>query len=233
VPSTRIIDDFLLVRVDSKGHNNKRIYGLTGPSAKHVRQQFENDFQPEFHYLEQHRHDIPLDEFYHRCRQLHSKYLDEKSIAFPYSQRSTYLTRWQHLLPDKKHLRKYLLDQLNNNIEQNFIQSHVDLPIYDIGYMLLRYNDANRTRQSQPYVIYVNYEQRLVLVYLKNVRQRQCLIDLLTTRFPLIFNTNFDNYDEQTRDLFTSTKKLLVFRTHDNESFDKLNFSRISAELFA
>ena len=227
VCSTDQIEDFLLVRVDSKGQSNKRLYCLTGSFAKTVRDLFENDFQKKFHWLENHRQEIPLDELFNECRKLREKYLDERSFLFPYNQRANYLTRWKQLIPDKKILRKYLLNQLHNDPKKNFIHSHVDLPIYEIGYMLLRYDDE----RNQPYVIYVDYQQRILIVHLKNPRQRERLIEQMKNRYQMNSMNDFHGYDEATRELFTVTKKLVVFKAMNEESFDRMDFSQMSSEL--
>ncbi len=233
VSSTSQIEDFLIVRVDSKGHSNKRLYCLTGSFAKHVRYLFENDFQNQFHYLEQHQNEISLDKLYNSCRKLREIYLDDKSLLFPYNQRFNYLNRWQKLIPEKKVLRKYFTDQLNKDLKKNFIQSDVDLPIYDIGYMLLRYDDENNTRKHQPYVIYVNFHQEILIIYLKNPRQRIQLIEHMKNYYKMNIITNFESYDEQTRELFTITKKLAVFQPIEKDSFVKINFQQMCDELFS
>jgi len=233
VSSTSQIEDFLIVRVDSKGQSTKRIYCLTGLFAEKVRYLFENDFKKTFDYLEKNQNKIPLDELYNSCRKLREIYLDEKSLLFPYNQRLNYLNRWKNLIPDKKILRKYLLNQLNENLKNNFIQSNVDLPIYDIGYMLLRYNDENNLRKHQSYVIYINFDQKILIFYLKNPRQRDQLIKHMKNHYQINQITNFEDYDEQTRDLFTITKKLIVFQPIDKDSFDKINFQDMCTELFS
>ncbi|CAF3794803.1 unnamed protein product [Rotaria magnacalcarata] len=232
VSSTNEIEDFLIVRVDSKGQSNKRLYCLTGSFAKNVRYLFENDFQKQFHYLKQNHDQISVDELYSQCRKLREIYLDEKSLLFPFNQRSEYLNHWHKLMPDKKILRKYLLNQLNEDSKKNFIHSNVDLPIYDIGYMLLRYDDENNTRKHQPYVIYINFQQRLMIVYLKNPRQRSQLIEKMRNQSEMTMIENFENYDQQTQDLFTTTKKLIVFKPIDKNRFDRMNFQQMCDELF-
>jgi hypothetical protein len=233
VTFTSQIEDLLIVRVDSKGQSNKRLYCLTGSFAKHARELFENDFQRRFHYLEDHRAKIALDEIYSECRKLRDTYLDDRSLVFPYNQRATYLPRWQQLMPDKKLLRKYLLNQMKENPDQKFIQSHVDLPIYEIGFMLLRYDDETNTRTQQSCVVYVNFHQQLLIIYLKNPRLRDRLIQWTRARSQMRLLESFDQYDDQTRDLFTKTKKLLVLQSTDSDSFNRLNFDDVCNELFA
>jgi hypothetical protein len=233
VSSTNQIEDFLIVRVDSKGQSNKRLYGLTGLFAKNVRYLFQNEFQKQFHYLETNRNQISLDELYNECRKLREIYLDERSFLFPYNQRFNYLNRWKELIPDKKILRKYLSNQLNKDINNNFIQSNVDLPIYEIGYMLLRYDDENNIRKHQPYVIYINFQQKILIIYLKNPRQRDQFIQHMKNHYQMNVVTNFEEYDQQTRELFTVTKKLVVFQPIDKDSFDQINFHQMCNELFS
>ena len=233
VNSTSQIEDFLIVRVDSKGQSNKRLYCLTGSFAKHARELFENDFQRRFHYLEDNRETIPVDEIYSECRKLRDTYLDDRSLVFPYNQRATYLPRWQQLMPDKKLLRKYLLNQLKEHPDQKFIQSHVDLPIYEIGFMLLRYDDETNTRTHQPCVVYVNFAQQQLIIYLKNPRLRDSLIEWTRTRSQMKLLENFEHHDDQTRELFTKTKKLLVLQSTDTDSFNRMNFDDVCTELFA
>jgi hypothetical protein len=233
VSSTSEIEDFLIVRVDSKGQSNKRIYCVTGSFAKNVRDLFENDFKKKFHYLEENQNKISLDELYNSCQKLREIYLDEKSLLFPYNQRFNYVNRWKKLIPDKKILRKYFYNQLNKNLDNNFIQSNVDLPIYDIGYMLLRYNDENNLRKHQPYIIYINFHQKILIIYLKNPRQRDQLIKHMKNNYQMKQITNFEDYDQQTRDLFTITKKLIIFQPIEKNSFDKINFPHITTELFS
>lgn len=233
VSSTGQIEDFLIARVDSKGQSNKRLYCLTGGFAKDVRDFFENDFQKKFHWLETHRNEIPIDELFNECRKLREIYLDEKSFLFPYNHRLDYLNRWKELIPDKKILRKYLSNQLHEDLEKNFIHSNVDLPIYEIGFMLLRYDDEKNLRKHQPFVIYVNYQQKILIVYLKNPRQRERLIEHMKDRYEMNAMTNFEDYDEQTRELFTGTKKLVVFHPINENSFDQMDFSRICPQLFS
>lgn len=233
VNSTGQIEDFLIARVDSRGQSNKRLYCLTGAFAKHVRDLFENDFQKKFHWLEAHRNFIPIDELFTECQHLREIYLDEKSFLFPYNQRAEYVHRWKELIPDKKILRRYLSNQLHEDLTKNFIHSYVDLPIYEIGFMLLRYDDEKQMRKHQPFVIYVNYQQKISIIYLKNPRQRERLIEQMKNRYQMNAMTNFDDYDQQTRELFTVTKKLVVFHPEDEQSFDQMDFSRISSELFS
>ena len=185
VSSTSQIEDFLIVRIDSKGQSNKRLYCLTGSFAQNVRDLFINDFQKKFHYLEENRHTLPLDELYNECRKLREIYLDEKSFSYPYNQRWNYLHRWKELAPEKKSLRKYFFNQLNEDLNNHFMQSNVDLPIYDIGYMLLRYDDENNLRKHQPFVIYVNFQQKILIIYLKNPRQRNQLIEYMKDRYQM------------------------------------------------
>jgi hypothetical protein len=45
--------------------------------------------------------------------------------------------------------------------------------------------------------------------------------------------TNFESYDEQTRELFTITKKLAVFQPIEKDSFVKINFQQMCDELFS
>jgi len=233
ISSTKQIEDFLIVRVDSKGQSNKRIYCLTGSFAKNVRYLFENEFEKKFHFLEENQTKIPLDELYNECRKLREIYLDERSLAFPYNQRLNYLNRWKKLAPEKKILRKYLVNQLNQDLNNDFIQSNVDLPIYDIGYTLLRYDDEKNIRKHQPYVIYINFQQKILIIYLKNPRQRDRLIQQMKNRYQMTMITNFEDYDEQTRDLFTTTKKLIVFQPIEKDLFDKINFHHMCTELFS
>jgi hypothetical protein len=233
VSSTSQIEDFVIVRVDSKGHSNKRIYCLTGIFAKNVRDLFANEFKKKFDYLEDYQNEISLDRLYNECRKLREKYLDDKSLLFPYNQRLNYLNRWEKLIPEKKTLRKYFFNQLNKDLKENFLQSNVDLPIYDIGYMLLRYNDENNLRKHQPYVVYINFDQKILITYLKNPRQRNQLIDHMRDRYQMNTITNFEEYDQQTRDLFTTTKKLIIFQPIENNSFDKINFQHLTNELFS
>lgn len=231
--STGEISDFLLVRVDSKGQSNKRLYCSTGPFAQHVRQLFVDDFQRRFDQLEENRTRLPLDELYSECRRLREVYLDDKSLMFPYNQRDAYVKRWQELIPDKKLVRKSLLNQLHEDPKKLFIHSNVDLPIYDIGFMLLRYDDPNNTRADQPAMIYLNSRQRLLMVYLKKPRQRSAWIERIEDRVPLQLMNDFESCDELTRALFTSTKKLLVFTARDAQTFDQLNFDQMCTELFS
>lgn len=174
-----------------------------------------------------------MDELFNECRKLRELYLDEKSLLFPFNQRSNYLDRWHKLTPDKKILRKYLTNQLNEDLKKNYIHSNVDLPIYEIGFMLLRYNDENNTRKHQPFVVYVNFQQELLIIYLKNPRQRNQLIEKMKNHYDMNSLGNFENYDEQTRDLFSTTKKLVVFEPIDREKFHKMNFQQICDELFS
>lgn len=233
VSSTGQIEDFLLVRVDSKGQSNKRLYCLTGSYARNVRDLFANDFQKKFHWLENHRQEIPLDELFNDCRKLREKYLDERSFLFPYNQRLDYLIRWKELIPDKKILRKYLLNQLHEDFKKNFIHSNVDLSIYEIGFMLLRYDDEKNLRKHQPFVIYVNFQQKILIIYLKNPRQREQLIEQMKNHYEMNVLSNFDENDQATRELFSTTKKLLVFQPINVESFDRMDFSQICTELFS
>ncbi|UJR38154.1 hypothetical protein I4U23_030831 [Adineta vaga] len=233
VLSTSDIEDFLIVRIDSKGHSNKRLYCVTGSFAKQIRNLFENDFQKRFHYLETNQHQISFDHLYNECQNLRETYLNEKSLSFPYNQRLNYLDRWHRLTPEKKSLRKYFTNQLNQDLTKNFMQSNVDIPIYEIGYMLLRYNDETNQRKHQPYVIYVNFQQKILIMYLKYPRQRDQLIEYMQNHYKMNAMTNFDQYDQQTRDLFTITKKLVVFQPIDKDFFDQMNFDQISTELFS
>ena len=233
ISSTKQIEDFLIVRVDSKGQSNKRIYCLTGSFAQNIRYLFESEFQKKFHYLEDNQNEISLDKLYNECRKLYEIYLDDKSLLFPFNQRSIYFNRWLKLIPEKKTLRKYLLNQLHSDLTKNFIQSNVDLPIYDIGYMLLRYKDTTNSRQHQPYIIYINFHQKNLIIYLKYPRQRNQLIEYMKTHYKMNSVTNFDNYDQKTRELFTVTKKLVVFQPINKDLFDKMNFHRICDELFS
>jgi len=106
VRSTKEIEDFLLVRVDSKGQSNKRIYCLTGSFAENVRKSFENDFLRRFERLENERERIPIDELFSECQNLRETFLDERSLNFPQNQREKFYSRWQNLMPDKKIVEK-------------------------------------------------------------------------------------------------------------------------------
>lgn len=233
VSSTGDIEDFLIVRVDSKGQSTKRIYCLTGLFAKNIRNLFENDFQEKFNYLEENQDKISLDELYNSSRKLYEIYLDDKNLSFPYNQRMNYLNRWKKLIPEKKILRKYFFNQLNKDLTKNFISSNVDLPIYDIGYMLLRYQDENNLRKHQPYIIYVNFHQKILIIYMKNPRQREEFIKHMDANYQMNLITNFNNYDKQTYDLFTITKKLLVFQPIEKDQFDKIDFHNMCSQLFS
>lgn len=233
VSSTKQIEDFLLVRVDSKGQSNKRLYCVTGRFAAQIRNLFHNDFQKRFSNLETNRDHLPLDELYDECRKLREIYLDEKSLTFPFNQRSNYYNRWKELMPDKKLLRKYLSNQINDNLKRNFISSNADLPIYDIGFMLLRYNDENNLRRHQSFVIYINSAQKILIFYLKNPRQREKIIEHMKTKYRMKHIDNFDEYDQQTRDLFTTTKKLLVFQPNEINFFEKTDFDQLTTKLFS
>ena len=232
VRSTKEIEDFLLVRVDSKGQSNKRIYCLTGSFAENVQKSFSNDFLRRFERLENERERIPIDELFSECQNLRETFLDERSLNFPQNQRENFYSRWQNLMPDKKLLRKFLLAQLNDDPTRLFIRSNVDLPIYEIGFMLLRYDDSTGQRQNQSAVFYVNFHQNFVVVYLKNPRQRDEFVRLLTKRLQMNFVENFHAFDDQTRQLFSKTKKLLVFKDENVEHFHQLDFSTIFTEIF-
>ncbi len=118
-------------------------------------------------------------------------------------------------------------------MKENYLQSNVDLPIYDIGYMLLRYNDENNLRKHQPFLIYINFHQKLLIIYLKNPRQRDQLIDYMEKHHQMNVITNFDEYDQQTHDLFTITKKLIIFQPNETNSFEKINFQHLTDQIFS
>ena len=233
VESTRKIEDFLLVRIDARGQSNKRLYGVTGSYAKNIRHLFEKDFCKRFHRLETDKNQIPIDELFSECRYLRQTYLDERSLEFPYNKRANYSKKLQEIFPDKKLLRKYLLQQLTINPDQLYIQTKADLPIFEIGFMLLHYDDKEKKRQHQPFVVYVNFHQRLFIIYLKNPRQRNDLIQYLKAQFETALIDDFQSEDEKTRELFTKTKKLVVIKFPDHDRFDRLDFQRICTELFS
>lgn len=233
VSSTREIQDFLLVRVDSRGRSNRRLYGVTGSFAENVRHNFENDFLKRFQHLEQNQNEIQLDELFGAARKLRENYFDERSLNFPYNERQNYFPRLLNLIPDKKLLRKYLVKQLSDDLNRSFIQSNADLPIYEIGFMLLHYDDPTNSRQNQPFVVYFNSNQRWMIVYLKNPRQRNQLVEFVTNRWNFDLFEDFHHFDQQTQDLFRTTKKLAVFRMKNDQDFDRLNFDRISNELLS
>ena len=232
VSSTGEIDDFLLVRVDSKGRSNKRLYCSTGPFARHVRRLFVDDFQPRFAQLETNGARLPLDELYSECRSLRETYLDEDSLLFPANQRERFVQRWQELVPEKKLVRKYLLRQLQDDPKKLFIESRVDLPIYDIGFMLLRADDPTNSRVDQRAVVYVNRHQRLLIICLKRPRERSAVIEFIQRRFSLQLISEFESFDQPTRHLFGSTKKLLVFTGRDAPSFEQICSELFSASSF-
>jgi hypothetical protein len=99
--------------------------------------------------------------------------------------------------------------------------------------MLLRYDDEKNIRKHQPYVIYINLQQKILIIYLKNPRQRDQSIQQMKTRYQMNTITNFEDYDEQILDLFTITKKLVVFQPIEKDLFDKINFHQMCTELFS